>query len=77
MLCGLADNKDNHKRVTTEIIYITGGSAETHENLVEKVLEFGEAKNMARNWMTFLRWNFMLLRKRLLQRARNVLIFHV
>lgn len=45
MLYGLGfDNKDNHKRVTTgEQFYIAGGSAETHENLVEKVLEFGEA----------------------------------
>lgn len=44
MLYGLGfDNKDNHKRVTTgEQFYIAGGSAETHENLVEKVLEFGE-----------------------------------
>lgn len=45
MLYGLAfDNNDNHKRVTTgEQFYIVGGSAETHENLVEKVLEFSEA----------------------------------
>ena len=44
ILYGLAfDNKDNHKRVTTgENFYIVGGSAETHENLVEKVLEFSE-----------------------------------
>ena len=44
ILYGLAfDNKDNHKRVTTgENFYILGGSAETHENLVEKVLEFSE-----------------------------------
>lgn len=44
LLCGLAfDNKDNHKRITTgENFYIIGGSAETHENLVEKVLEFNE-----------------------------------
>lgn len=44
LLCGLAfDNKDNHKRITTgENFYIIGGSAETHENLVGKVLEFNE-----------------------------------
>lgn len=44
ILCGLAfDNKDNHKRITTgENFYIVGGSAETHENLVEKVMEFNE-----------------------------------
>lgn len=44
ILCGLAfDNKDNHKRITTgENFYIVGGSAETHENLVGKVLEFNE-----------------------------------
>ncbi|OOP56255.1 MAG: hypothetical protein AYP45_10100 [Candidatus Brocadia carolinensis] len=43
-LYGLAfDNKDSHKRITTgENFYIAGGSAETHENLVEKVLEFSE-----------------------------------
>ncbi len=44
LLCGLAfDNKDDHKRITTgENFYIIGGSAETHENLVEKVLAFNE-----------------------------------
>ncbi len=44
ILCGLSfDNKDNHKRITTgENFYILGGSAKTHENLVEKVLEFNE-----------------------------------
>ena len=44
ILYGLAfDNKDNHKRVTTgEDFYIVGGSAETHEILVEKVLEFSK-----------------------------------
>jgi len=43
-LYGLAfGNKDNHKRITTgEDFYVVGGSAETHENLVEKVLEFSE-----------------------------------
>jgi hypothetical protein len=47
LLCGLAfDNKDNHKRITTgENFYIIGGSAETHENLVEKVLAFNETVN--------------------------------
>ena len=42
ILCGLAfDNKDNHKRITTgENFYVIGGAAETHENLVEKVMEF-------------------------------------
>lgn len=44
ILCGLAfDNKDNHKRITTgENFYVVGGSAKTHENLVEKVMEFNE-----------------------------------
>jgi len=44
ILCGLAfDNKDNHKRITTgENFYVIGGAAETHENLVEKVMEFTE-----------------------------------
>lgn len=44
ILCGFAfDNTDNHKRITTgENFYILGGSAETHENLVEKVLEFNQ-----------------------------------
>lgn len=44
ILYGLAfDNKDNHKRITTgEDFYIVGGSAETHDTLVEKVLEFSE-----------------------------------
>lgn len=44
ILCGLAfDNKDNHKRITTgENFYVIGGAAETHENLVEKVIEFTE-----------------------------------
>ncbi len=44
ILCGLAfDNKDEHKRITTgENFYIVGGSQETHENLVEKVMEFNE-----------------------------------
>ncbi|NUO09689.1 MAG: hypothetical protein HUU08_13595 [Candidatus Brocadia sp.] len=42
ILFGLAfDNKDDHKRITTgENFYIWGGSAETHENLVEDVLKF-------------------------------------
>ena len=44
ILCGLAfDNKDNHKRITTgENFYVIGGSSGTHENLVEKVIEFTE-----------------------------------
>ncbi len=44
ILCGLAfDNKDNHKRITTgENFYVAGGSADTHGNLVEKVMEFNE-----------------------------------
>lgn len=44
ILYGLAfDNKDNHKRITTgENFYIVGGSAETHEVLVEKVMEFSQ-----------------------------------
>ncbi|MEK7789579.1 MAG: hypothetical protein AAB283_06650 [Planctomycetota bacterium] len=44
ILCGLAfDNKDNHKRITTgENFYVAGGSAGTHGNLVEKVMEFNE-----------------------------------
>ncbi len=44
ILCGLAfDNKDNHKRITTgENFYVVGGSSATHENLVEKVMEFTE-----------------------------------
>ena len=44
ILCGLAfDNKDNHKRITTgDNFYVIGGAAETHENLVEKVMEFTE-----------------------------------
>lgn len=44
ILYGIAfDNKDNHKRITTgDNFYIVGGSAETHEILVEKVLEFSE-----------------------------------
>ena len=44
ILYGLAfDNKDNHKRITTgENFYILGGSSETHETLVEKVLEFNK-----------------------------------
>ncbi|MCK6467970.1 MAG: hypothetical protein L6Q53_07215 [Candidatus Brocadia sinica] len=44
ILCGFAfDNKDNHKRITSgENFYILGGSAETHENLVEKILEFNQ-----------------------------------
>ena len=44
-LCGLAfDNKDNHKRITTgENFYISGGSAKTHENLVENIIKFNEA----------------------------------
>ena len=45
ILCGLAfDNKDDHKRITTgENFYVIGGSTETHENLVGKVMEFNEA----------------------------------
>jgi hypothetical protein len=45
IICGLAfDNKDDHKRITTgENFCILGGSAKTHENLVEIVLEFNEA----------------------------------
>lgn len=44
ILFGLAfDNMDNHKRITTgENFYIVGGSANTHETLVEKVLEFNK-----------------------------------
>ncbi len=44
ILYGIAfDNKDKHKRITTgENFYIVGGSADTHENLVEKVLEFNK-----------------------------------
>jgi len=44
ILYGLAfDSKDSHKRITTgEDFYILGGSAETHEILVEKVLEFNK-----------------------------------
>ena len=44
ILCGLAfDNKDNHKIITTgENFYVAGGSADTHGNLVEKVMEFNE-----------------------------------
>ncbi len=44
ILCGFAfDNTDNHKRITTgENFYIWGGSAETHENLVEKIAEFNQ-----------------------------------
>lgn len=44
IICGLAfDNKDNHKRITTgENFCILGGSAKTHENLVDMVLEFNE-----------------------------------
>ncbi|MDR4506939.1 MAG: hypothetical protein MRJ65_01660 [Candidatus Brocadiaceae bacterium] len=42
MFLGVAfDNKDNHKRITTgENFYIYGGSTQTHENIVEKVLSF-------------------------------------
>ncbi|MGQ3685174.1 MAG: hypothetical protein ACUBOA_09270 [Candidatus Loosdrechtia sp.] len=45
IICGLAfDNQDDHKRITTgDNFCILGGSAETHENLVEIVLEFNEA----------------------------------
>lgn len=44
ILYGLAfDNKDDHKRITTgENFCIVGGSAETHENLVQKILKFNE-----------------------------------
>ena len=42
-------------------LYVVGGSAKTHENLVEKVMEFNETiRNMARNWMTFLRLNIII-----------------
>lgn len=62
VLCGFAfDNTDNHKRITTgENFYILGGSPETHENLVEKILEFNQViKKMVRNWMTFPKKNFI------------------
>ena len=44
LICGFAfNNKDNHKRITTgENFSILGGSAETHETLVKKVIEFNE-----------------------------------
>ncbi len=44
ILYGIAfGNKDNHKRITTgDGFYIVGGSAKTHEILVEGVLEFSE-----------------------------------
>ena len=81
MLCGLGfDNKDNHKRVTTgEQFYITGGSAETHENLVEKVLEFGEAvKKYGKKLDDLSEMEFYAIAKEIASESKKMYwIFHV
>ena len=81
MLCGLGfDNKANHKRVTTgEQFYIAGGSAETHENLVEKVLEFGEAvKKYGKKLDDLSEMEFYAIAKEIASESKKMYwIFHV